>query len=347
VGVILGAMVGYSVTRIFWPAAPKWMFLVIALALHTVSTLGQTLVRRTPKPWDPIEPGGASFDWGPTWSALPASLIVFMLLSVGEFPKWMGDPVLWLVCGILARVWYKVIEEKFLVSVLRRGDYEGGLKVIRRFNFYNPEAGPALSRSGHILLTAGRFREAEEMLRRAVAGLRSRAAQAHALEFLGDAMLEQGRNDEALRSYEAALHAAPGFRRPYRGMAELVLRQGREPARALEYVENIVGPSGPSWNRWTSNGQATDDYWSLKAWALAELGRGAEVALAVAEAIRKTNPKSRPDVSATYRRLGLAMKAMDRQTEAEEYFKKVTDADPQGRWSPLVKAMLKRSVFRV
>jgi tetratricopeptide (TPR) repeat protein len=171
-----------------------------------------------------------------------------------------------------------------------------------------------------------------------VAGLRSRKAQARALELLADALLEQGRYDEALRSYEAALHAAPGFRRPYRGMTELVLRQGHDPARALEYVENIVGPSGPTWNRWTENGQAIDDYWSLKAWALAELGRGAEVAPAVAEAIRKTNPKSKPDLAATWRRLGMAMQAMGRQAEADEYLKKARDADPHGRWSALARA---------
>ena len=57
-------------------------------------------------------------------------------------------------------------------------------------------------------------------------------------------------------------------------MAELVLRRGHGAVRALECVENIVGPSGPSWSRWSSNGQSTDDYWALKAWALAELGRG-------------------------------------------------------------------------
>ncbi len=347
VGVIVGAMLGYSILRIFRPATPPWMFLVIALALHLVVMLGQSLVRRTPKPWDPIEPGGPSFDWGPTRRALPGSLAVFVLMNMGAFPKWMGDPVLWLCYAILAVFWSRVIAERLRIWAIRRGDYDGAIKVIRRFYFYNPEGGKALWQQGHILLLAGRFREAEQVLRRAVAGLRSRSAQAHALESLGDALQEQGRHDEALRSYEAALHAAPGSRRPYRGMAELMLRQGRDRARALEYVENIVGPSGPSRNRLTSNGQSHDDYWALKAWALAELGRGAEVAPAVAEAIRVTNAKSHTDVAATYRRLGMAMKALDRQGEAEAYLKKARDADPQGRWAALAAAALaERTVFR-
>jgi tetratricopeptide (TPR) repeat protein len=348
VGVLVGAAAGYWITRIFWPRVPAWTFLAIALLLHALVTLGQSLVKRTPKPWDPIEPGGPRFDWGPTRRAVPASLAVFILMNVGAFPRWMGDPVVWLINGFVAVMWYSVLEQKFVLWAIRRGDYEGALKVVRLFHFYNPEGGAAQQRIGHILLLAGRFREAEETLRRAVAGLRSRAAQAHALEFLGDALLEQGRYDEAQRSYEAALAAAPGFRRPYRGMAELALRQGLDRARALEHVENIVGPKGPSWNRWTVNGQAADDYWSLRAWALAELGRGAEVPHAVAEAIRKTNAKSGPDLAATYRRLGLAMRAMDRQAEAEEYLKKASAVDPHGRWSALAKAALgERSAWSV
>ena len=346
VGVIGGAMMAYSLTRLFWPGVPPWMFLAIALALHVVVMLAQTLVRHTPKPWDPIEPGGASFDWGPTRRALPASLGVFVLMNLGHLPTWVGDPLLWLLYGILAVVWFEVLEVRFLNAALRRGDYEGGLRIVRRFYFWNPDGAAALRRRGHMLLSGGRFREAEEALRRAVARLRSHNAEAHALEFLGDALLEQGRYEEAMRSYEAALRAAPGYRRPYRGMAEVALRQGRDPARALEYVENILTPAGARSSLWTQNGRPHDDYWSLKAWALAELGRGSEVAPAIAEAIRKTNFKSRPDAAATYRRLGLAMQALDRQAEADEYLKKAVEADPNGRWSALARAALQRGSLR-
>ena len=343
VGVLIGALSGFQIARMFWPGVPSWMFLALALGLHLLATVVQTLVRRTPKPWDPIEPGGARFDWGPTRQALPASLAVFLLMNVGAFPKWMGDPVLWLLYGILALTWYKALEERLWIRAVRCSDYDGALRVVQRFRFYHPESGAALRRRGLILLLAGRFRQSEEMLRRAIAGLRSQVQQAHALELLGDALLEQGRQDEALRSFEAALRAAPGFRRPYRGMAELVLREGRDPGRALAYVENIAGPRGPSRNRWSMNGRSADDYWALKAWALAELGRGAEVDAAVAEALRKTNLRSGPDAAATYRRLGLAMQALDRQKEAEEYLQKAVEADPNGRWSAPARAALSQA----
>lgn len=348
VGVVVGAMVAYSITRRFWPAVPAWMFLAIALALHMAVMLGQTLVRRAPKPWDPIEPGGVRFDWAPTRRAVPAAIAVFVLMNFGAVQKWMGDPVLWLLGGSVAVIWYRTFATKFLNSASRRGDYDGALKIVRRIYFYNPDGGQASLVRGFVLLLAGRFGEAEEALRRAVATLRSRAAQAHALEHLGDALLEQGRYNEAQRSYEAALHALPGCRRPYRGMAELMLRQGHDPVRALECVENIVGPSGPSRNRWTVNGNSTDDYWALKAWALAELGHGAEAAQAVAQAIRSTNRKSQTDLAATCRRLGLAMRAAGRPAEAEDYLKQARDADPHGRWSALARAALgEKSVWRV
>jgi hypothetical protein len=43
----------------------------------------------------------------------------------------------------------------------------------------------------------------------------------------------------------------------------------------------------------------------------------------------------------------MAMLAMDRQAEAEEYLKKARDAEPNGRWSALVREALgERSVWR-
>jgi len=345
--VIVGAMLTWSITRTIWPAAPPWMFLPIAFALHAVVALGQSMVRRTPRPWDPIEPGRPGFDWGPARRAVPATLAVFFLMNLGAFPKWMGDPFVWLFCALALAAWFRMAGETLRIRALRRGDYERALKLVRRFRFYNPDGGAALMWRGHVLVSAGRFREAEETLRLAVARLRSRSAQARALEFLGDALLEQARYGEAQRSYEAAVHAVPGYRRPYRGLAELALRR-HDPARALEYVESILGPSGSAWNRWTINQRAHDDYWALRAWALAELGRGAEVPEAAALALRATNSNSPPCLAATYRRLGMAMKALDRQSEAEDYFKRARNADPNGRWSAQARTMLgEKSVFRV
>src|SRR5258708_24911753 len=93
-----------------------------------------------------------------------------------------------------------------------------------------------LRMSGHILLAAGRYREAEDTLRRSLVGSHARQSYGLALEYLGDALMEQGRYDEATRSYEAALHAFSWRLRPYRGMAEMLLRRGNNAPQTFGYV---------------------------------------------------------------------------------------------------------------
>ncbi len=329
VGVVVGAMAGYWVMRQFWPAAPSWMFLALALGLHLLSMLWQTLVRREQRPWDPIEPGGARFDWQPTLRSLPASLLVFFLMNSAHLPKQVGDPFVWILGAAAAFFAFKLVEQRLLQSAIHRADYDSGLAIIRRFHFYRPEGAAALLPRGHFLLLAGRYQEAEKELRRAVAALRSQLAQAHALEFLGDALLEQGREDEARRSYEASVAASPKFRRSYRGMAELALRRGGQAAQAMELIARIKGT-------------AADDHWSLKAWALAEQGRAPEAEAAAEQALRHTNAHSKVDLAATWRRLGLAMRALNREREAAEYLAKAADIDPRGRWGTLARQALGR-----
>ena len=153
--------------------------------------------------------------------------------------------------------------------------------------------------------------------------------------------MEQGRYDEAMRSYEAALHAFPGIRRPYRGMAELLLRQKKNPEQALEYVESILDFSDVSWHERKLNGRPQDDYWALKAWALARLGRSSEVEPAIENALKATDQSSVPDLAATHYRAGMAMQALGKQSSANERFKRAVELDPAGRRGTLAKAALR------
>jgi len=189
---------------------------------------------------------------------------------------------------------------------------------------------------GDVLTAAGRYEEAERMLRDAIdhAG-GSKVDTVLALEDLGNVVMDTGHFEEAQRCFRDAADILPNRSPSATGMAEVLLRRGGDAARALEYIEDLAGPSGLSRNKWTINGITSDDYWALKAWALAELGRSSEVARAVAAAIRHTNPKSCPEVAATYRRLGMAMQAMGRGAEAKEYFERARNADPSGRWGVL------------
>lgn len=341
------SLIAYSTLRIFWRGAPVWMFLVLAIAFHGIHVLWNSLVKRTPKPWDPIEPGGPGYDWSEVRRALPGTLAIFVLMNFETIRRYAGNPVTWVLVGFWAWMAYRTLTAVFVNKALRGASYDEAGRIVLKFHFHNPDGAHSLYLRGLALTLAGRYREAEDLLRRAIAETRGGMRQAYALDCLGNALMEMGRYDEARRTFEAALHARPGFRRPYRGLAEILLREHGDPRKSLEYVEQIVGPSGPSWNKWGINNEVRDDYWALKAWALAELGRSAEVATAIENAIRFTNLKSKPSAGATFYRAGMAMQAMGNEKAAIEYFERARDADPEGRAGKIAKAALgERTVFR-
>jgi tetratricopeptide (TPR) repeat protein len=333
-GTIVLSMVMYSVVRRRWPNEPAWMIVVFAVAIHLTVTFFQSLAKRQPLPSDPIGPGGPSrYDWAKTWKALGAGLVLILLFNSPHLPGY------WYVAVILLPLAYQFLGVHLMIKALHRTDYDGALRTVRLFHLLNPQGGVALRKYGIIQLLAGRYREAEDALRGSLAGLKTGPDQAVALDYLGEVLMELGRNEEAQRSFEASLHAAPGFRRPYRGMAEIVLRQGRGPQKALEYVEEIRGGGGISWTG-RANRKTEDDYWALKAWALAELGRSAEVAPAIEAAFKATNQKSRTEMATTSYRAGMAMQAIGNQSAANDYFKRAQEFDPHGRRGTLAQAAL-------
>jgi tetratricopeptide (TPR) repeat protein len=349
VAVILpvAALIAYMALQVIWRKAPPWTFLALAVVIHGIHVLWKSLMKRKPKPWDPIEPGGPGYDWSEVRRALPGTLGIFLLMNLDSIWRSIGDPFPWILGGFWAWVAYRFLTAALINKALRRADYDEAGKVVRKMRFHSPEGTLSLRLRGTALVFAGSYREAEDILRRAVAEIRDGAQQAHALDYLGNALMEMGRYDEAQRTFEAAVQAKPGFRRPYIGMAEILLRQHKDPPKALEYVEQIVGPDGPSWNKWGVNGEVRDDYWAVKAWALAELGRGAEVAPAIERAIHFTNPKSRPALATTYYRAGMAAQTMGDEKMAFQYFERAREADPDGRAGKLAKAALgEHSVFR-
>ncbi|HTS64601.1 MAG TPA: tetratricopeptide repeat protein [Candidatus Acidoferrales bacterium] len=336
----IASFIGYLTLRTFWRSAPVWTFLALAVLFHAVYVLWRSRVKRRPKPWDPIEPGGPGYEWTDVRRSLPGTLLLFVLMNFSEVNRAIGDPVLWILYAVLVWSAHRMISRLLYNAAIRRGEYDRALAFVRWFHCYNPGGSRALRFRGFALMMAGRSREAEEVLRRAIARETRNADQAYALDHLGDALLDQGRYQEAMRSFEAALRAQTGFRRPYRGMAEALLRQHKDPQRALELVESIAGSSGPSRNRWTVNGEVRDDYWGLKAWALAELGRGGEVASAVENAFGATNLKSPADAAATCYRAGMAMLAAGNEGAGIAYLKRACEADPKGRRGALARSAL-------
>jgi tetratricopeptide (TPR) repeat protein len=121
----------------------------------------------------------------------------------------------------------------------------------------------------------------------------------------------------------------------------MLLRQEKSTEQALECVEKIVDFSGLSWRQQKLNGAPQDDYWALKAWALARLGRSSEAAQAIEKALSATDKNCLPDLATTYYRAGMAMQALGNLTSANDHFKKAVELDPRGRRGTLANAALR------
>src|SRR5258707_13577177 len=103
-------------------------------------------------------------------------------------------------------------------------------------------------------------------------------------------------------------------------MADMLLRRGDQAQQALEYVEKMVDLTGLSVIQRSENGRPQDDYWALKAWALAAIGRTSEVEAAIESAVKATNAKCLPDLATTYYRAGMAMQAMGNGSARSQQF---------------------------
>jgi len=340
----IASIFGYVILRLIWPKAPYWSIAVIALALHLVITFRNSLVKRKPQPSDPIGPGAPSrYDWAKSWKAVASAIAILLLLNLDRFPNLRFLRGYWPWIFVLAPTVYHTIALHLLNRAAKRGDYDRALKIVRWAHFYNPSGMEPLRVTGHMLMLAGRYQEAEDALRRSFANQHATRSYAYALEYLGDALMEQGRWEEARRSYEAALHAVPWLRRANRGMAELILRHDPRPEDAFDYVEKILDFSGVSWMERKGNGRAVDDYWGLKAWALAQTGRTSEVADAIKKALSHTDKTSLPDMASSHYRAGMALQAMGKDSEAREHFNLAVQFDPQGRRGMLANRAIRES----
>lgn len=335
-----GTFVCFALLRKVWPHAPYWTIAVIALAIDLLLTFQQSLVKRKPRVSDPIGPGGPSrYDWAKSWRTLAGAAVLVLLVNADHLPILSFLRGYWLWILLLGPVLYRAVATFLFAAAAKRADYDAAIKLIRWANFYNPWAVEPLRITGQMLLLAGRYREAEETLRRSLASSQARESYGAALENLGDALAEQSRYNEATRSYEAALLAFPWRRRTYRGLAEMALRRGQKPEQALEWIEKIVDFSGLSWRQRKLNGKVQDDYWSLKAWALASLGRASEASAAIENALRHSK-KTAPDMAATHYRAGMAMQALGNDSAAREHFQLAIQYDPHGRRGLLSQAAL-------
>lgn len=222
-------------------------------------------------------------------------------------------------------------------NALRRADYPVALRRAQFLRRLWPGSAAFLFIEGTVLLFAGRHEEAEQRLRESLAREQRLAGlkQSVCLGNLAEALMGQGRYREALQAYEGAQQIRPDRGSPYIGLAEVYLRQGIEPERALALAEQALACKQRT--RWTRN---VDRYmlgqmWADKAWALALLGRHAAAEEALDKAFAETDIKFLPMLAGLHYRVGQIMLLRGERTGAAERFARARRIDPVGDYGQL------------
>jgi len=247
---------------------------------------------------------------------------------------------------------------RFARGPLVRGEYDRGLRRLRFVEYLLPTHS-LITLRGDGFLAAGRPKEAEAAFRLVLAdsqGADSITTRAYALCHLADALMDQGRYEEARLSLEGAMKLRTPVGVEYAGMADLLLLQGIEPQKALGFIDQAIAIRfGPSQGIDLQKAlgrvsvQVPDgEIWASKAWSLALLGRCNEAEEAARHALRAADPGFVHALAGTHWRLGMASLAMERHEEAMDRFRRVRDIDPHGKYATLAaEALAKHSAWGV
>ncbi|MGA2435223.1 MAG: tetratricopeptide repeat protein, partial [Bryobacteraceae bacterium] len=218
---------------------------------------------------------------------------------------------------------------QFLVKrAWQKGNYDRALSRIRMLSFGRPSA-LMIEMEGITHGLANCPAQAEECYRaalaRALAGARSQRIRM--LGCLAEAMSDQGRNEESQQCRQNAIEMGDTKVGTVRaGLATLLLKQGTEPQRALDLLDEAMRiAKGPAAAKVMPMRLAD------RAWALALLGRRQEAEATIEQALRALHGSPRLFVASTHLSIGMALVAMERTQKAIEHFRAARDADPQGK----------------
>jgi tetratricopeptide (TPR) repeat protein len=149
------------------------------------------------------------------------------------------------------------------------------------------------------------------------------------------------RSAEALRAFEGASGIRPADSQPWRGRAELLLRQGLDPTQALDHAETALRFYRASLCERLLDRPRLGVTVSVKAWALAACGRGADARQAIEEALKSPARGTRSPLAHIHYNAGMALVALSDPAGATAHFKRAADLDPEGRWGRLGASMLR------
>jgi hypothetical protein len=215
------------------------------------------------------------------------------------------------------------------------GEYDRALARLRWVGFGNPTPHMLLM-EGAVNSLAGRGVEAERCYRRALSEARGADAsfRARALCRLGFTLCDLGRYEESQRCLETVVAMGDKTGGARIGLAELLLRQGKEPEKALALIEAAM--------KIKKNRLTRPERLGSRAWALAAMGRLREMDEAMAAALSETDPELKALAASVHWRIGKALVACRRVAEAIEHFRMACRADPLGQSGAFSRMELER-----
>ena len=215
-----------------------------------------------------------------------------------------------------------------LRDAARAGDYDRAIRWIRRIGLGHPNS-RLVEMEGVAQALAGRKPEAEQCLREALAliGGEPKDRRSSILGCLGEVLTDQGRYEEAGKCLQGAIDLGGDKIGSSRmDLAELLLHQGNDPARALALIDEAIRLMPRKYvARFSPSRQAK------RAWALATLGRTEEAAGAIRRGLEVRKEFSVAFFAAARLNIARAYAAMGKLTEAREQFRAAAEADPSGK----------------
>ncbi len=331
-----------------WPDAPGWTpAVLIILGAVLISTTGSRLIVRFRS--------SRQADMGPFGRDLLRTLgrlvlfgimllviqwLISGLASIVNNPLWL-IPIVLLVGMFgfsLVMAGLIFLPAYWVNGALRRADYAKALKRIAILEKWRGKSAANLFMEGTIHLFAGRYQQAEQLLRASLAEGQRKGAlleQSAALDNLGFALMEQRRYDEAIKAFEGAIEIKADRDGPYNYLAEAYLRQGLEPQRALELIDRALHNKRATALSRRIDRHMFGEMWGNRAWALALLGRHAEALESIERGFAETDQNFKPGLAGLHWRVGQAQRARGDFAKAIGHFTQARELDPIGNYGHL------------
>jgi tetratricopeptide (TPR) repeat protein len=223
---------------------------------------------------------------------------------------------------------------------LKQGEYDLALRRLDRIAWFCKRA-PLLFLKGTVLMFAGRSAEAETTLRASLVGETSVVHKSLVLVNLGYTLLDESRYNEAKQALEEAIQLRPDGAVAYSTLAEVYLRQGIEPQKALDLLDKGIEHKRNSDRQLTIDLHILGYLYANRAWALVLLGHPAQADEALDEARKYSAVDIKPGAAGVHYRIGRVLLAERRNTEAAEEFRQAREIDPKGICATLSEAALR------